>query len=42
MISFFTGLSWVKRIYVNAANFELTMNIVREGTTYKVNGQSKF
>merc|ERR1712141_596257 len=36
---YYRGLSWVKRIVVNTASFELTMNIVKEGSTYKVNGQ---
>lgn len=35
------GLNWFKRVYVTNANFELTMNIVKEGNTYTVTGKSK-
>ena len=35
------GLNWFKRVYVTNANFELTMNIAKEGNTYTVTGKSK-
>ena len=36
---YYRGLSWVKRLIVNSANFELTMNIAKEGNIYKINGR---
>ena len=38
---YYRGLNWFKRVYVTNANFELTMNIVKEGNTYTVTGKSK-
>ena len=36
------GLNWFKRVYATSASFELTMNVVKEGNTFTIGGQSKF
>merc|ERR1739848_502196 len=36
---YYRGLNWFKRVYVNNANFELTMDIAKEGNTFSISGK---
>merc|ERR1712018_664395 len=36
---YYRGLNWFKRVYVTNANFELTMNVAKEGSTYTISGK---
>ena len=37
---YYRGLNWFKRVYVNNANFELTMDVTKEGNTLTISGKS--
>ena len=39
---YYRGLNWFKRVYVNNANFELTMNVAKEGNTLTISGKSMY